>query len=166
MNKMSALTAAFVLMLQNRVVAQAAQVPPEHRQGLDQEKQCRGAGHDLEHNKTLVRRLFKIIYGTSLADIQKIDGLVAVDYIQHNPRALPGREGLKTFMKIIVPEPKELDPKDTLRVQYIAECDLVVRQELRRNGMLVDIFRVENGLLKEHWDAFRFAPDAKVVPGF
>lgn len=77
-----------------------------------------------------------------------------------------GREGLKAFMRVIIPEPKELDPKDTMTVRYITEGDLVARQEMRRNGMLVDIFRVENGLLKEHWDAFRFTPDAEVIPGF
>ena len=133
--------------------------PEERRMGADGDL-------DLERNKALVSRLFAIIYGTSLADIAKVDQLVAVDYIQHNPRATQGREGLKAFMKIIVPEPKELDPKDTLSVRYIAERDFVVRQEMRRNGMLVDIFRIENGLLKEHWDAFRFAPDATIVPGF
>jgi predicted SnoaL-like aldol condensation-catalyzing enzyme len=121
---------------------------------------------ELERNKEVVRRLFKIIYGTSLDDIDKIDEIVAADYIQHNPRAQQGRAGLKDFLKIIIPEPKELDPADTINVTFIAEGDLVVRQEMRRNGMLVDIFRVRNGMLTEHWDAFRFAPGAKVIPGF
>lgn len=121
---------------------------------------------DLEMNKNLVMDLFNIIYGTSLDDINRIDDLVAIDYVQHNPRAQQGRSGLKELMKVIIPEPKELDPKDTINVTYIAEGDLVVRKEMRRNGMLVDIFRVEDGLLKEHWDAFRFAPGAAVIPGF
>jgi predicted SnoaL-like aldol condensation-catalyzing enzyme len=121
---------------------------------------------ELDKNKELVSRLFQIIYGTSLDDIDLIDEIVAEDYVQHNPRAHQGRSGLKEFMKVIVPEPKELDPKDTLSVTYIAEGSLVVRQEMRSNGMLIDIFRIENGLLKEHWDAFRFAPDAAIIPGF
>lgn len=121
---------------------------------------------DIEKNKAAVTRLFDIIYGASLDDIALIDGLVAEDYIQHNPLAGQGREGLRGFLHKIVPEPKELDPADTLWVNLIAEGDYVVRQEVRRNGMLVDIFRVKDGLLQEHWDAFRFAPDARKIPGF
>jgi predicted SnoaL-like aldol condensation-catalyzing enzyme len=123
-------------------------------------------GSKTEHNKQLVQRLFAIIYGTSLDDIALVDSLVALDYVQHQPRATQGREGLKAFLRIIVPEPKELSPKNTISVNYVAEGDYVVRQEIRKEGMLVDIFRVENGLLKEHWDAFRFAPGVKRIPGF
>lgn len=121
---------------------------------------------DTDKNKVAVSKLFDIIYGVSLADIALIDGLVAEDYIQHNPVAGQGREGLRDFLHQIVPEPKELDPADTISVNLIAEGDYVVRQELRRNGMLVDIFRVTDGVLQEHWDAFRFAPGARRIPGF
>lgn len=120
----------------------------------------------LEKNKAAVIALFDIIYGTSLDDIALIDGLVAEDYIQHNPLAGQGREGLRAFLHQIVPEPKELDPAGTLAVNLIAEDDYVVRQEMRTNGMLVDIFRLKDGLLQEHWDAFRFEPGARRIAGF
>lgn len=134
--------------------------------GDRREHDSRASDRRTEINKRIVERLFAIIYGTSIKDIDCIDDIVAVDYVQHNPRAAQGRAGLKEFLRVIVPPPKELDPKDTLSVTYIAEGNLVVRQEMRRNGMLIDIFRVENGLLKEHWDAFRFAPGAPTIPGF
>lgn len=121
----------------------------------------------LERNKAVVTALFAIINGTSVEDIAKIDSLVAEDYIQHNPLAGQGREGLRQFLYKIVPaEPKELPPSDMISVNFIAEGDYVVRQEMRKNGMLVDIFRIRDGLLQEHWDAFRFAPGAKRIPGF
>lgn len=91
--------------------------------------------------------------------------MVAEDYVQHNPRAEQGREGLRRFLNIIVKNP-ELNPADTRSVTFIAEGDMVVRQEMREEGMLVDIFRVHDGKLQEHWDAFRFAPGARVIPGF
>lgn len=119
-----------------------------------------------EKNKGLVTTLFDIIYGTSLVDIALIDRLVAEDYIQHNPLVGQGREGLRSFLHQIVPEPKELDAVGTLAVNLIAEGDYVVRQEMRTNGMLVDIFRVKDGLLQEHWDAFRFEPGARRIEGF
>jgi predicted SnoaL-like aldol condensation-catalyzing enzyme len=121
---------------------------------------------DLERNKALVIELFDIIYGTSLEDIAKIDGIVAEDYIQHNPSVGPGREGLRGLLKMVVPEPKALNPADTISVHYIAEGDRVVRQEMRKNGMLIDIFRIKDGKLQEHWDAFRFNPGAERIPGF
>jgi predicted SnoaL-like aldol condensation-catalyzing enzyme len=123
------------------------------------------SSHELENNKRLVRELFDIIYGTSIEAIDRIDALVAEDYVQHNPRAEQGREGLRRFLNIIVKSP-ELNPADTHSVTVIAERDMVVRQEMRKEGMLVDIFRVHNGKLQEHWDAFRFAPGARVIPGF
>ncbi len=118
-----------------------------------------------ERNKEVVAKLFEIING-SVEDIPGIDELVAEDYVQHNPLAGQGREGLRGFLYKIVPEPKEIDPAGTLTVTLIAEGDYVVRQEMRTNGMLVDIFRMKNGMCQEHWDAFRFAPGAKRVPGF
>jgi predicted SnoaL-like aldol condensation-catalyzing enzyme len=118
-----------------------------------------------EYNKDLVRQLFAIIFGGSLDAIDKIDALVAEDYVQHNPRAEQGLEGLRRFLRLIVANP-ELDPEGTQDVMLLAEGDMVVRKEIRTEGMLVDIFRVEDGKLKEHWDAFRFNPGAKIVPGF
>lgn len=120
----------------------------------------------LERNKDLVRALFAIINGTSLEDISKIDKLVAEDYFQHNPLAGQGRQGLRQFLFKIIPVPKPLPPSDFLSVNFIAEGDYVVRQEMRKNGMLIDVFRIKDGMLQEHWDAFRFAPDAKRIPGF
>jgi predicted SnoaL-like aldol condensation-catalyzing enzyme len=118
-----------------------------------------------KRNKETVARLFEIIYG-SVEAIPAIDDLVAPDYIQHNPLAGQGREGLREFLCKIVPEPKELDAAGTLSVNLIAEGDYVVRQEIRTNGMLVDIFRMKDGLCQEHWDAFRFAPGARRIAGF
>jgi predicted SnoaL-like aldol condensation-catalyzing enzyme len=118
-----------------------------------------------EYNKQLVKKLFNIIFGTSLEAIEGIDDLVAEDYIQHNPRAEQGREGLRNFCNVIIQNP-EIDPADTQSVTFIAEGNMVVRQEMRANGMLIDIFRVQDGKLQEHWDAFRFAPGAKIIPGF
>lgn len=117
-----------------------------------------------ERNKETVTRLFEIIYG-SVQDIPAIDELVAEDYIQHNPLAGQGREGLREFLYKIVPV-QELDAAGTLSVNLIAEGAYVVRQEIRTNGMLVDIFRMKDGMCQEHWDAFRFAPGAKRIPGF
>lgn len=147
-------------------VASAAHGEPSHSAASTAPAAAVDTAAQLERNKDVVRAVFGIINGTSLDDIAKIDRLVAEDYIQHNPVAGQGREGLRAFLHKIVPAPKELSPSNTLSVNFIAEGDYVVRQEMRKDGMLIDIFRVKDGLLQEHWDAFRFAPGAKRIPGF
>lgn len=89
MSKMPPLIAALIPTARPSSMAHASDLRSVLQEPA-QARESRNADFDLERNKALVRRLFDIIYGTSLADIQKIDDLVAVDYIQHNPRALPG----------------------------------------------------------------------------
>lgn len=118
-------------------------------------------------NKALVERFIREIpYGPG-DNLHVIDELVAEDYVQHNPHAGQGREGLKQFFRDVVPLPLtgELGPEGTVAVKLIAEGDLVVRQEIRVNGMLIDIFRVREGQLAEHWDAWRSAPGFDPLPG-
>jgi predicted SnoaL-like aldol condensation-catalyzing enzyme len=120
----------------------------------------------LEQNKRVVARLFdEVFYGPDL-NLEVIDEIVADGYIQHNPLAGQGPEGLKKFVTELLPLPEGLDASGTLEVNYIAEGDFVVRQEIRNHGMLIDIFRVKDGLLREHWDAFRPDPGTDRLPGF
>jgi len=120
----------------------------------------------LKHNKQLVERLFEIIYGVG-DDLDVIDELIADDYIQHNPRAGQGREDVKRyFREKLIPLPYRLEPRE---VTLVAEGDYVVRMERRAHkysGELIDVFRVEDGLLKEHWDAYRPDPGTERIPGF
>lgn len=125
-----------------------------------------------EENKAVVEKLFNEFFVIPMKadrNLSLIDELVHEDYVQHNPMAGQGREGLRTFLTTlfleIATKRDNLGVK-TLKVVLIAEGDYVVRQELRTNGMLVDIFRVANGQLIEHWDAFRAAPGEEQPFGF
>lgn len=120
---------------------------------------------ELESNKRLVERLFDVIYGTG-DNLHIIDEVVAADYVQHNPLAGQGREDLRQFFEQLVPLPDWLDSRGTVAVNLIAEGEFVVRQEIRTHGLLIDVFRVRDGLLREHWDAFRPEPDTERIPGF
>lgn len=126
------------------------------------------SNEQLEKNKALVARFFREVpYGPG-DNLHVIDELIAEDYVQHNPEAGQGREGVRHFFTnvIPVPLPEWLDEKGTLEVNLIAEGDFVVRQEIRTHGMLIDIFRVKDGMLKEHWDAFRPNPGTERPPSF
>jgi len=122
----------------------------------------------VERNRALVERFFREVpYGPG-GNLDVIDELLAEDYVQHNPSALQGREGVKHFFTNVIPLPLtgDLAADGTLYVNIIAEGDMVVRQEVRKNGMLVDIFRVRDGFLAEHWDAWRPAEGHERPPSF
>jgi predicted SnoaL-like aldol condensation-catalyzing enzyme len=119
----------------------------------------------VEKNKAIVAKLFEVIYGDGGNIDEILDEYVAEDYIQHNPHAGQGREGVRRFFKEqLVPLPYRHEPRQET---YIAEGEYVVRQEIRNHqykGMLVDIFRVKDGLVVEHWDAYRPDPGTEPMP--
>ncbi|ALJ21377.1 nuclear transport factor 2 family protein [Microbacterium sp. No. 7] len=126
------------------------------------------ASEQVEANKKLVERFFREVpYGPG-DNLEVLDELLADDYIQHNPDAGQGREGVRDFFTNVIPLPLtgDLAADGTLEVNIIGDGDFVVRQETRTNGMLVDIFRVKDGRLAEHWDAWRPAKGFERPPSF
>lgn len=97
------------------------------------------------------------------------DELVAEDYIQHNPHAGAGRAGLRAFIEnLLAGGMPDVEPQSEggQSDRLIAEGDIVVYQKIFRDGMLVDIFRLKDGKLQEHWDAYRPNPGTERWPGF
>ncbi|WP_066555851.1 nuclear transport factor 2 family protein [Croceicoccus bisphenolivorans] len=122
---------------------------------------------ELMRNKELVARFFRLIPFGPGNNLDVLDEIVAEDYIQHNPFAGQGREGLREFFTSFMPLPiKRMNGGESIYINIMAEGDLVVRQDVRARGMLIDIFRIEDGMLKEHWDAFRPATEADRPKGF
>ena len=83
-------------------------------------------------------------------------------YIQHNPLAADGPDGLKRLVTLL----KEKFPNSRSEIKRaIAEGDLVVlhvhsvREPGQRGRAIVDIFRLENGKIVEHWDVIQDVPE-------
>jgi predicted SnoaL-like aldol condensation-catalyzing enzyme len=87
-------------------------------------------------------------------DMTAFDKYFTKNYIQHNP-LVP--DGLEAVRKWVTSLPKEFryDPG------VITESDNIVMIHARLNNLYgktyiaVDIFRVENGKLAEHWDVLQ-----------
>ena len=83
-------------------------------------------------------------------------------YTQHNPRAADGPEGLKAFLAFL----REKFPdyhSDIKRV--FADGDYVILHVHNiptpgsRGNAIVDIFKLENGKVVEHWDVRQEVPE-------
>jgi len=83
-------------------------------------------------------------------------------YIQHNPVAPDGAEGLKGFIGFL--KSKFPDSKSEIK-RVFAEGDYVilhvhaVREPGTRGRAIIDIFRLENGKIVEHWDVAQDIPE-------
>jgi len=96
--------------------------------------------------------------GLVLGDTAFINNNVAPDYIQHNPQAADGLDGLLDFTAYL----KTLkDPLVINTVRVLQENDLVVvHSEYALDGpkAVFDLFRIADGKLVEHWDAIQDIP--------
>ena len=83
-------------------------------------------------------------------------------YIQHNPGAPDGIKGFKAF--IALRKEKTPNAKSEIKRAF-AEGDYVilhvhgVREPGERGVAIVDIFRLENGKIVEHWDVVQPIPE-------
>ena len=83
-------------------------------------------------------------------------------YIQHNPQVPNGPDGLKRLVTLL----KEKFPNSHSEIKrVIAEGDYVVlhvhsvRAPGERGRAIVDIFKLENGKIVEHWDVIQDVPE-------
>ena len=103
-----------------------------------------------DKNKVFVREAFETLFNKR--DYAAAERFWSPDYIQHSAHIEPGRDGLFRLIKSL---PPTLKYESTL---LVAEGDYVLLHGrfsgigLPANWIVVDIVRLENGKLKEHWD--------------
>jgi predicted SnoaL-like aldol condensation-catalyzing enzyme len=105
-------------------------------------------------NKAIVLDFWKRAIGQR--DLSVAEKLVSENYIQHSAAGKPGKAGLMESLALLSQMPKpENQPKP--KMQVIADGDYVAVHmliEFRGQHMIiVDLVRLERGLLTEHWDA-------------
>lgn len=83
-------------------------------------------------------------------------------YVQHNPNAADGPDGFRKFIGFL----REKFPNSHSEVKRaFADGDYVilhvhaVREPGTRGNAIVDIFKLENGKIVEHWDVVQAIPE-------
>ena len=116
---------------------------------------------DAAANKKLVLDMANMLFVQHKVD-QAIDTYFAPDYIQHNPMAASGAEAIRGFFKQFYAG----NPQATIEIKRsLADGDLVAIHYLSkfkpedRGYAAVDIFRIANGRIAEHWDVVEPVPE-------
>jgi predicted SnoaL-like aldol condensation-catalyzing enzyme len=120
------------------------------------------AGHSAqeEANKKVVLELYE--KGINQKDFEAAAKYFGPRYIQHNPRAADGPEGFKAFIGFL----KAKFPNYHSEIKKVfADGDFVILHVHnvpapgQRGAAIVDIFRLENGKVVEHWDVRQEIPE-------
>ncbi|WP_449415133.1 nuclear transport factor 2 family protein [Ochrobactrum teleogrylli] len=113
-----------------------------------------------EANRKLVLEFYDGVFNKH--EVEKYSEVLAENYIQHNP-GVP--DGKAPFVKFFTQRFKD-NPKATARiVRSATDGDLVFlhlqskMNEEDRGRAIVDIFRVDNGKIVEHWDVIQAVPE-------
>ncbi|MEO6153188.1 MAG: nuclear transport factor 2 family protein [Croceibacterium sp.] len=116
-------------------------------------------------NLALVLELFVQVLGPM--DSAPVDRFIAPGYIQHSSLAEPGRAGLKRFLDTI--RAKTPDAVHDVKRAFVDGDYVTVHYHVRRwpddaGWAVIDIFRLENGLIAEHWDVIEEVADGGPNP--
>ena len=113
-----------------------------------------------EENKELAKKLLDLAFRKK--DVKAAGDLLTDQYIQHNPNVPTGKAG---FLEAI-PQFYQMFPDLQWELKNIwADGDYVITHSLYRftkegNGSaIVDIFRIKDGKVDEHWDVIQEIPD-------
>lgn len=105
-------------------------------------------------NKKLILDIYSRIFGQG--DLKFANSIIAENYIQHNPMVKTGKSGFMEFLTMLKHLPKPENPKKPF-MRLICDDNIVAVHSkiefMGKENAVVDLFRIENGLLQEHWDA-------------
>jgi predicted SnoaL-like aldol condensation-catalyzing enzyme len=121
--------------------------------------------HDYETNKKNVQEFYDFLINKK--DFDAARKYMGNRYKQHNPLVADGPEGLKAFCEFL----KANFPEAHSEIkQVFADGDYVIlhvhstRTQGTRGRAIIEIFKLENGKIDEHWDTIQEIPETSANP--
>lgn len=120
-----------------------------------------------EKNRKLVEDFYRMAFQENRHE-EAIRTYAGPKYVQHNPFVPDGAEGFVTFFAEWQENKSPHFRQDILRVvadeEYVAVHAHMQFGPDKPSTVLVDIFRIEDDRIVEHWDVYREVPDPATVP--
>jgi predicted SnoaL-like aldol condensation-catalyzing enzyme len=119
----------------------------------------------LEANKKAVQEFYDFIINKK--DFESARKYMGDRYKQHNPLVADGPEGLKAFIEFL--KTNFPDARSEIK-RVLADGDYVIlhvhsiRPPNMRGRAIIEIFRLENGKIDEHWDVIQEIPEESANP--
>lgn len=106
-----------------------------------------------ERNKTLVLTAFDTLFNKR--DYVAAEAFWSPEYIQHSAPIEPGRQGLFDLIKAAPPDLRYENALILANDDYVMLHGRFANVGQPVNWIVVDIVRVQDGLLAEHWDVIQ-----------
>jgi predicted SnoaL-like aldol condensation-catalyzing enzyme len=94
-------------------------------------------------------------------DAGQVDRYISPDYIQHSPMAAPGRDSLKAFLRTV----RAASPNSSQKLlrAFVDGNHVILHYHVKkdpedRGFVVMDIFRLTDGMVVEHWDCVQDVP--------
>lgn len=109
-----------------------------------------------QRNLDLVLEMFEKVLRP--LDSTHVDTYISPNYVQHSSLAEPGVQALKDFLDFV--HERSPEASQTIHRTFVDGDHVVLHYHVKRfpedPGMaVVDIFRVEGGMIVEHWDVLQ-----------
>jgi len=114
----------------------------------------------MEENKKVVLDFYE--KGLNKKDFEAASVHFGPRYTQHNPNAGDGPEGFKNFLAFLrdkVPNSRSEIKRVFADGDYVILHVHAVRAPGERGVAIIDIFKLENGKIVEHWDVAQPIPE-------
>ncbi|MFD1145083.1 nuclear transport factor 2 family protein [Larkinella insperata] len=114
----------------------------------------------IEVNKSIIRDFYR--RAVANGDLDYARQIIADEYIQHSSAVPPGKAGLMEALRYLSQMPKPATSAKPF-MRLLAEGQYVVTNTSVKLGdktkAVVDLFRLDNGQVVEHWDAIEDQPE-------
>ena len=113
-----------------------------------------------EANRTVVLAFYE--KGLNQKDADAALAHVGDRYVQHNPNAADGPDGFRKFIGFLrekFPNSHSEIKRSFVDGDYVTLHVHAVREPGTRGNAIVDIFKLENGKIVEHWDVVQPIPE-------